>query len=199
MKTSNNRGFTLIEMLLVLAIICIMLPLVYQLYIYGQETFTYNSRLIAQQYTVTNVMSHIRGDIRKAAAVSVINESEHEPYPKIITLKLGYIDTDAPEQTEIYKVKYWRFYCAAEGEEGVLQYSGEKNPDEVVADSDYKTVVTGLDIMNCNFERKTESTPECFYLTIQIKPMETNTGKAKARNVREPIKTEISVLYKDEL
>ncbi|WP_376785793.1 prepilin-type N-terminal cleavage/methylation domain-containing protein, partial [Ruminiclostridium cellobioparum] len=59
MKTSNNKGFTLVEMLIVLAIICIILPLVFQLYTYGQETFAYNSRLIAQQYTVTNVMSHI--------------------------------------------------------------------------------------------------------------------------------------------
>ncbi len=75
MKTSNNKGFTLIEMLLVLAIICIMLPLIYQLYIYGQETFTYNSRLIAQQYTVTNVMAHIRGDVQEAASVSVASQN----------------------------------------------------------------------------------------------------------------------------
>lgn len=203
MKKSNNRGFTLIEMLLVLAIICIMLPLIYQLYIFGQETFTYNSRLIAQQYTVTNVMSHIRSDIRKAAVVSVENtDDEHSSgYPKIITLKLGYIDTDpgSPAQPDIYKIKYWRFYCEKEGDEGVLQYSGEKDPGDAVENGDYNTVVTGLDIMNCKFERLTESSPECDYLTVQIKPLETNTGKANARNVREPIKTEISVLYKDEL
>ena len=140
MNKRNNKGFTLIEMLLVLAIICIMLPLVYQLYIYGQETFTYNSRLIAQQYTVTNVMSHIRGDVQEAASVSVTNQNTESGfelnYPKIITLKLGYINRNLPDNTEITSFKYWRFYCFAEGEEGVLQYSGEKNLDEAVDERD---------------------------------------------------------------
>ena len=202
MKTSNNKGFTLVEMLIVLAIICIILPLVFQLYTYGQETFAYNSRLIAQQYTVTNVMSHIRGDVQEAASVSVTNQNTESGfelnYPKIITLKLGYINRNLPDNTEITSFKYWRFYCFAEGEEGVLQYSGEKNPGEAVDESDYNTVVTGLDMVNCKFERL-GSSPECNYLTVQIKPLETNTGKAKARNMGEPIKTEISVLYKDRL
>lgn len=194
MKKTYNKGFTLVELIIVLALVAIVLPLIFQLYVYGQETFAHSNKFIAQQFTITNVMDHIRGDIQSAASVSVIPPTGPDVYPKAITLKLGYYDDSDTPVVATYK--YWRFYCRVPGEEGRLQYGGERNPAYTPADADYSDTVTGLDINNCNFERKA-STPDCDRLIIEIKPIETNTGKAIGSNLREPIKTEISVLYKD--
>jgi len=193
MKTSNNRGFALVEMILVIALIAIVLPLIFQLYMFGQETFSYNTRLVAQQYTVTNVLSHVRGDVQEAASVDTSSVTSGDQ--KTVTLKLGYYDGGTP--ADITKVRYWRIRGTVGGK-AILEYSGEKNIADILTDSDYFEVVTGLDMDKCNFERK-DSQPERNRLSIQIKPLETNTGKGVAKNMREAIMTEISVLYKETL
>lgn len=195
MKTSNNKGIALVEMIIVIALIAIVLPLIFQLYMFGQETFSYNTRLIAQQYTVTNVLSHIRGDVQEAASVDTA-PSETADGQKIVTLKLGYYDSGTP--AAITKVRYWRIR-GTPGGEGILEYSGEKNISDILTDSDYAEVVTGLDMDKCNFKRSVNSNPNRDRLSIQVKPIETNTGKGAAKNMREPIITEISVLYKENL
>lgn len=189
----DNKGIALIEMIVVLALIVIVLPLILQLYMFGQETFSYGNKLIAQQYTVTTTMQHIRGDIQNAASVetSATYMNPGDPYPKVITLKLGYISSGS---TTIDKFRYWRFYSNA-ANEGTLERSeetSESNPTALV-DSDYSKVVTGLDITGCVFSR-TVSDP--YKLTVKIKPLETNSGKWTSKNMRESIITEISVLYK---
>ncbi|OPX43028.1 hypothetical protein CLHUN_31720 [Ruminiclostridium hungatei] len=194
MKTSNNKGFALVEMIIVIALIAIVLPLILQLYMFGQETFSYNTRLVAQQYTVTNVLSHVRGDVQEAASVDTSSVTSGDQ--KTVTLKLGYYDGGTP--AAITKVRYWRIRGTVGGE-GILEYSGEKNIADILTDSDYAEVVTGLDMDKCNFERRGFSNPERHRLSIQVKPLETNTGKGAAKNMREAIMTEISVLYKETL
>lgn len=194
MKTSNNKGIALVEMIIVIALIAIVLPLIFQLYMFGQETFSYSTRLIAQQYTVTNVLSHIRGDVQEAASVDASEERSGDQ--RTVTLKLGYYDGGTP--ASITKVRYWRIKGIVGGE-GILEYSGEKNISDILTDSDYAEVVIGLDMDKCNFERSVNSNPNRDRLSIQVKPLETNTGKGAAKNMREPIITEISVLYKENL
>lgn len=192
----HNKGFTLVEMIIVLAIVAMILPLVLELFAFGQETFVYQNRLIAQQYAVTNVMQHIRGDVQSAGLVLVVDEPHNtEPedideYPKVYTLKLGYY-SDGSNTIDEYR--YWKFFDNGDG--GKLRYSGvttESNASALGVD-DYSDVVTGLDITKCKFDRST-SYPD--KLIVEIKPFETNSGRAQARNVKEKISTEISVLYK---
>ncbi len=194
MKTSNNKGFALVEMIIVIALIAIVLPLIFQLYMFGQETFSYSTRLIAQQYTVTNVLSHIRGDVQEAASVDASEERFGDQ--RTVTLKLGYYDGGTP--AAITKVRYWRIRGTVGGE-GILEYSGEKNISDTLGPGDYAEVVTGLEMDKCNFERRVNSIPDRDRLSIQVKPLETITGKGAAKNMREPIMTEISVLYKENL
>lgn len=197
MDKAHNKGFALVEMIIVVALIAIVLPLLLQLYIFGQESFSYGSRLVAQQYTVTNTMQHIRGEVQSAAYVSAKSQNKEDDqvndYPKSSMIKLGYYDEGSPPV--INKCVYWRFYCEAAGKEGVLQRTTERNFSASVPDTEeFVDVVMGLDINKCNFVLQ-GSKP--YKLTVEIKPVETNSGKAQARNVRESIITDISVLYKD--
>lgn len=191
MKDAKSKGFALVEMIIILALIAIVLPLIFQLYMFGQETFSFNSKLIAQQYAVTNVLSHIRADVQGAASVDTLEVTVGDE--KTVILKLGYYDGGIP--ATISKVKYWRIKGTV-GSEGKLQYSGEKNITDTLTDSDYVDVVAGLDMDKCNFARTNSMRDR---LSIKIKPLETNTGKAVSKNIREPITTEISVLYKEKL
>lgn len=198
MRKLNNNGLALVEMLMGLAFLAMLLPLVYYLFQFGQEAFTYNSRLMAQQYVVTNTMMHIRRDIHEAASVST-EATADGVYPRVVTLRLGFIK----ESTTINKCKYWRFYGKSPSEPAVLQYSGEVDASHIVDDSEYLDVVTGLDISGCNFERTggvLTSDGELVVddtLTVEIKPFETNTGRGQGKNIKEPVKTEISIFYKD--
>lgn len=198
MKKLNNNGLALVEMMMGLALLAMLLPFIYHLYLFGQETFANNNRLIAQQYAVTNTMMHIRGDIHEAASVCTEATAEGV-YPRAVTLKLGFIK----ESSTITKCKYWRFYCTSASEAGVLQYSGEVDASHIIMDSEYSDVVTGLDISGCSFERTGGMLTDDGKLvvddtlTVEIKPFETNTGRAEGHNVKEPVKTEISIFYKD--
>jgi hypothetical protein len=113
--------------------------------------------------------------------------------PQIKTLKLGYYDDSSTPPT-LSTYKYWRFYAASTSAEGKLQYGGEKAVGIDPVEADYADVVTGLDIVNCDFIRDTSAPDK---LIIKIQPKKTNTGRAQAKNVRETIITEISVQYKD--
>lgn len=195
MNFTSNKGISLIEMLLVLVLIAVLLPVLYQIYFFGQETFGYSSRFIRQQYIVTNTLRHIRGDIQSAATVKVSSENtglgQGEIYPKAYTMRLGYYGNS----TTIETYKFWRFYCGGPSEEGKLQYGGSRSPADTVNNEDYIDVVKELDIKGCKFERQVSFVDK---LIVWIKPKETNQGRVRRKNMEDPIITEISVLYKDE-
>ncbi len=199
MKKTNSHGFALVELLLGLALIAIVLPLIFQLYIFGQETFSYGTRLAEQQYAVTNVLQHIRGDVQKAAYVYYKGENENLANvhaAKSSLIKLGYYSASAGGPVPD-KCIYWRFYCEADGQECTLQKTEEMDfSAPAPGDDQFYTVVKGLDTAACNFYLS-ESDGNDYMLRISIKPIETNTGRMKSHNVKEAIITEISVLYKE--
>ena len=165
MLLKNRKGITFVELLIVMAIIGIVTPLLFVVFVSGIEDYSTTSKYLDQQYTAMEVIRHIRQDVEEAKKV-------------VITISGGKITAvkfEFPAATPAKPDKEWKF-DAYSGKSG-LMLNGTM-------------VVENLDVNNSKFEVDDLTNPT--RLILIIKPVESNK-KYPGRNVNEEIITEFSV------
>lgn len=184
----NNNGFSLIEMLITLALIGLILPLILSFFVSGVEDYVSTNHYIEQQYKVQEAVRLIRQDIEKARVYSVQTDDSFTP-AKVVSVT--FIVTDKGVYPEVKRK--WSF--ASDSQSGYL-YLEESSYDASNALIPGSTVnlkmVDGIDISRSGFEYK-ESLNK-FILFIRPK-----RDEKMERNLQNTIITEFSVRYKQKV
>ncbi len=200
----NKKGYSLIELLLVVAVIALSMPLLFWIYMYGVQTFSTDNRHMEQHYKIINVTQRIRQDIEEAAACKVPYNASASEAPQASELTVWIPDQDETT-SDYYIVKRWRLedgHLYFKSCEGV--YPAVEDPVETeaaLAATGFVSILDGLDTnavldggrwhMPTRFEKIADT------IILSIKPVETNELAFRNRNVTKPIITEFSVSYKN--
>lgn len=62
----NRKGISLVEIVITLALVAVITPILFVVFTYGVDIFYSYGRYIEQQDTVSDVLNHLRGDIKNA-------------------------------------------------------------------------------------------------------------------------------------
>lgn len=162
----NKKGFSLVELLIVLAIVGLVTPLLFVVFVSGIEDYSSTTKYIDQQYTAMEVARLIRQDFEEAKEIE---------FTKSPILGVTGVTFKFPTETPPKPAKEWKFETV-DGEGG-LYLNGT-------------LVISKLDGDNSKFSVDDITKPS--RLILEIKPKELNK-KYKGRNVNEKIITEFSV------
>lgn len=78
MKISNNKGFTLIEMIVTLVIVVLIFTLITPLFVTGINFFRDSNSMVKDQANLRKTMTDLSREIRDATVVNVISATEIE-------------------------------------------------------------------------------------------------------------------------
>lgn len=198
MKTKNNKGIGLIELLVVTAVIALTTPILFWVFLYGVQSFSTYSKYMEQHYKIIDVTQRIRKDVEEAAAYKVVYKADVSPIPGSVLI-LWIPDDDGNDAIDEFTIKAWKLY------EGSLLFkscSGGLADGKEDLNSGFSEILDGLDTstvteggsnyMLTRFEKSGNR------LLLSIKPAAENIYGFKNRNVTVPIITEFSVDYKVE-
>ncbi|MDP4093440.1 MAG: prepilin-type N-terminal cleavage/methylation domain-containing protein [Bacillota bacterium] len=165
----NNKGFTLLELLIVIAIIGIITPIICSMFESNIDINTTYTNYLYQQDKVTQTLQLLRKDIEEASGYNLDTLTQ--------TLRLDFIDSTS---------KYWRLNSDSTSTDyNSLEFSSDG--------SKYEVVIQGIDTTNSSFIKNDSEK----IITLKIKPVKTNSiKKDQSRNISEPIVTDFSVRYK---
>lgn len=187
MFKKNNKGFSLIELLITLAIVGLFSPLVFAIFVSGIEDFSTTSKYMSQQYTVMEVTRLIRQDVEEAKEIKL---DVTEYYTKVVNEIEFVFDASASKPR-----RKWKFDKYTDPSTGEEKYGLFLNIDG----AGYERVVDKLD-SDCSFKvdniSETDASVKPTKLILTIKPENLNKTKYRGRNVKENIITEFSVRYK---
>ena len=188
MIKGNRRGFTLVEMLITIALVGILSPILFSIFVFGIQDYASTDKFIDQQNRVNEAIRFIRQDYEECKKVTVGRNAGD-----VIWIKFEFPESYAtivapatPAPTP--KNKVWTFYK----ETGALSlYVGDDEPVTDFNDDSmtFITMVDDLDISSSKFEYFGDT------LKLYIKPNASNK-KYKGRNINKQIITEFSVRNK---
>ncbi len=197
MIKGNRRGFTLVEMLITIALVGILSPILFSIFVFGIQDYAGTDKFIDQQNRVNEAIRFIRQDYEECKKVTV---GRNRDTGDIIWVKFEFPEsyatfvapaTPAPAP----KNKVWTFY---KGTGTLSLYVGDAEPVTNFNDTSmvFNTMVDDLDISSSKFEYSSSSDT----LKLYIKPNASNK-KYKGRNINKEIITEFSVRnkYKDDV
>ncbi|MCX7921621.1 MAG: prepilin-type N-terminal cleavage/methylation domain-containing protein [Clostridia bacterium] len=179
---SSKRGLTLIELIIVIAIIAIVVPSAYSLFMRGSEAYSTSNNQLVQQGRVIDVVQFIRKDVEEAQRIQM-------PDPNLNEVVFTFGNPGAG-----FTYRHWAFY-----NDGTLRYWDSNGNSETVEDeldcisnAASPGTISNPNSPNCN--SKFNITGDKFIMSI--KPRNTNIGKYQSANINNPIITEFSVRYK---
>jgi type IV pilus assembly protein PilA len=104
-KGLNKKGVSLVEIVITLALIAVIAPILYAVFTYGVDVFYSYGRYVKQQDTVTEVLNHLRGDIKNAYqfkvdgnVLTLIDSNNTQKIWLLDDNKLKYVDSAGNEQ-----------------------------------------------------------------------------------------------------
>jgi len=194
----NRKGFTLVEMLITVALIGILSPLLFSIFVFGIQDYTSTNKYIGQQNKVNEAIRLIRQDYEECKEV-VVGMTSVADGAKVIWVKFEFPEsyaTPAPSATPIPKPKnkVWSFFK----DEGTLSlYVGNDDPVTQFDSMAFSPMVKGLktlptdptDFAYSKFEFNSDT------LKLYVKPIADNE-QYRGRNIKEQIITEFSVRNK---
>lgn len=183
----NCKGVSLIEMLIVIAMLGVIAPVMFTFFIGGINDYARCTNYINQQYRMQDVIRQIRQDVQDAKKVTGITTGDLSPTgaKKLSSIKFTLTLPDADPDSKIEKE--WKF------EDDSLQLSITKGTDV----GEFVKVVKGLDLSISKFEYfEDSSNGEIKQLILHVLPEFNNNISNKAGNVQDEIITEYSVRYK---
>jgi len=183
MRILNNKGMSLIEMLIVMAIIGIATPLILVFFVANMRGYAGTNHYIGQQYELQDAIRYIREDVEAAKDVIIYRDPSN---PTVVT-RVGFIKPGSTEQ------RVWSF--ESDPLSGWLYLKVYNDGDLTHPPDSQSKMVENIDISECKFDYREElagaNTYKHLMLYIKMKKDEN-----KERNFQEVIKTEFSVRYK---
>ncbi len=193
MLIKSKKGFSLIELLIALAIVGIVSPIIFIVFVSGIEDYSTTTKYVDQQYTVMEVTRLIRQDVEEA---------------KTITFEMD----SAPGSLKVNKIKF-EFSASPAKPSRIWKFESGTVSGKIVnglwlsvdGGTTYVLVIDKLNLGESKFELDTTSLDpssvtsryKTARLILSIRPEQLNKTKYKGRNVNENIITEFSVRYKD--
>jgi type IV pilus assembly protein PilA len=169
MIKNNKKGLTLIELMLIIALTAIVLPMIATTLISGINTNSTYLNYTRQHDKIFEVTQRIRKNIQEASAYK-----EYSNLTEGNILILRFPD-GSPDIT-------WRFL--------------NDSLSEKIGSTDFNIIISGIDTLESRFEDLASQENVIYF---SIKPKATNVDKNKERNVVDPIITEFSVKYKEQI
>lgn len=183
MLLKNKKGFSLIELLIVLAIVGLMAPLLFVVFVSGIEDYSTTTKYLDQQYTVIEVTRLIRQDVEESKTITFTKDATTG---EITAIKFEFPPNTIGSTTVARASKEWKFATFTDSGK---DYDGLGL--DVGATGHSTLVIDDLDLTNSKFEL------DGTRLILTIKPKQLNMTKYRGRNVNENIITEFSVRYKE--
>jgi len=197
MLIKNKKGLSLTEVLVALALVGIVSPLIFTIFVFGLEDYSTTTKYVNQQYSVMEVTRYIRQDVEASKKVTYVCTEEEEG------LKIREVIFEFPDKS----LRMWKFESLGDDEnsfKGLRLKSVPKDKYDLddgkyVIDSsiEYQNIIDKLDLSQSGFDVDTlseDTGPTKLMLTIR--PERLNKTKYRGRNVNENIITEFSVRYK---
>ncbi|HHV29476.1 PulJ/GspJ family protein [Acetivibrio mesophilus] len=181
MLKNNCKGTTLVEMLVVIAIMGITAPIIYTIFIGGLNDFARGCNFIDQQHDIQDVIRQVRHDVQDAKTVEVWTTGEVAAKGEKKLSSVSFT-MNLPEETE--KKREWKF----EDDSLQLRTINAGVPGEFIK------AVDDVDISKSYFEYYEDG--DVKQLILHIMPKQNDRILNKAGNVQEEIITEYSVRYK---
>ncbi|HOM01407.1 MAG TPA: type II secretion system protein [Acetivibrio sp.] len=181
MLKNNCKGATLVEMLVVIALMGITAPIVYAIFIGGLNDFARGCNFIDQQYDIQDVIRHIRHDVQDAKTVEIWTTGDVGTMGE---KKLGSVSFTVSLPGEPEVKKEWKF------EDDSLQL----RISESGSVGAFAKAVDNVDIDKSYFEYYEDG--DVKQLILHILPKQNDKIVNKAGNVQKEIITEYSVRYK---
>lgn len=177
LKNINCKGVSLIELLVTIAVISVITPVIFMIFVNGYHTFVGGTNYIDQQYKIQDVIDSIRDDIEKAKEITFIVEKK-----KIDPLVI-YNSVEFNFSNDVSKIdkRTWKF------ENGQLMLK--------INNGEFVTVVRDIDSDMSYFAYYTDGYG-VKQLVLDIFPLSNDRILNKGSNVQELITTEFSVRYK---
>ncbi len=198
MILKNKKGLSLTELLIAMALIGLISPLIFTIFVFGIEDYATTTKYVDQQYSVMEVTRYIRQDVEAAKKVTYVLDA---------SARIGEVIFEFPDKS-LRVWKFGTFHDADDDDIDTVVGLGLKNVkstdnscDEVTgiytitAPIEYIGIIDRLDLTQSKFEVDFSS-GEPKKLILTIKPERLNKTKYKGRNVNENIITEFSVRYK---
>jgi len=183
----NNKGFSLIEMLITLALIGLVLPLILSFFVDGVEDYVSTNHYIEQQYKVQDATRLIRQDIERARVYSVQTDSSTPPK----VLSVTFVVTDKGVYPEIKRK--WSFASDSQSGYLYLEQSSFDSSNTLIPGSVVNSkMVDDIDISKSRFEYN-ESLNK---IMLYVRP---KRNEKIERNLQNTIITEFSVRYKQKV
>jgi prepilin-type N-terminal cleavage/methylation domain-containing protein len=177
MRLNNNqKGFSMIELLLALAIMALIGTLLTALLLFGTDTFRVYSNFTGQQDRIVDSLQRLRKDIEEASRITVYTQADG-------TFCTNFIRIDFPDAPQ---ARVWRF------EDGKLELG--VMPDASTQPASFQEAVGKLDTSAAGCKFKFSSTDGM--ITVFILPAANNSGRYEGKNIKDPIVTDFSVKYK---
>lgn len=167
----NNKGFSLIELLIALMVVAIVSTLATTVLVFGLQSFGTSTKQLTQYDKVMDVTRRIRKDIAEAASCGYKNTAGGS------VIELKYPDSTV----RVWSFKYSNLYLKIGTNPEVAVVDGLDT--SLLNSGDYDTRISRFQKIN-----------DTIYLSI--KPIKTNTTIHQNRNINNPIITEFSVQYK---
>lgn len=196
-RRKNQKGVSLIELLIVIAVVALTMPLLFYVFIDGVKSFNTYSKFAGQQDKVMGVTLRIRKDIEEAEGYKLYSSAHPDAPVSILALRYPLYE-EGQKQPVKYRYRYWKFESS---KLSVMVNEG----NTLNAVGDYEAVVDGLDTSKITVEPPGESPREVMLsgfaqtrgrIVLSIKPVNENQVH-KNRNVTKPIIAEYSVDYKN--
>ncbi len=179
-RLKSKKGVSLIELLITLALMGVIAPILFTIFINGVDDFSSCSNYIDQQYRMQDVIRQIRQDVEAAKLVSCEVDTTVTPGSRgekeLLNVKFTFLDNST---------RTWRFNDTT----NILELSTDDG-------ANYIDVINKIDGSSCFKYYEDASEPEIRQLILQIKTLENMGLRNKARNIKDEVITEFSVRYK---
>lgn len=200
MILKNKKGLSLTELLIAMALIGLISPLIFTIFVFGIEDYATTTKYVDQQYSVMEVTRYIRQDVEAAKRVTYVLDAADPA-------KIQEVIFEFPDES-LRVWKFGTFHDADDDDIDTVVGLGLKNVKSteydfeqttgiytITAPVEYIGIIDRLDLTQSKFEDDS-FTGDGPKLILTIKPERLNKTKYKGRNINENIITEFSVRYK---